>query len=157
MQVVPDPSGIRLEHGRAVRLVLVVVLAGLLAGCRPPGYGKEPPPDAAEIDASTMPMADAAIDAAGLGCDHAFRLDGYATAASVWLTGSMVSWAGSPPGAVAFMLGSDGAWTGTYRFEAGMHQYKLIVNGTEWILDPTNPNTVDDGMGHTNNVYTCVP
>ena len=30
-------------------------------------------------------------------------------------------------------------------------------NGTDWILDPTNPTTVDDGMGHTNNVYVCVP
>ena len=145
----------RFEERAAVRFLVVATFVGL-AACRPPGYGKEPPPDAPEADAGAT--ADAAIDSATLVCDHAFRLDGYATASSVWLTGSFIDWAGNPQsGAVAFMLGTDGAWTGSYAFEAGTHQYKLIVNGSDWILDPTNPNTVDDGMGHTNNVYTCVP
>ncbi|HEY5943862.1 MAG TPA: glycogen-binding domain-containing protein [Kofleriaceae bacterium] len=130
----------------------------LFAACRPPGYGKEPPVDAAEVDGPAMGSADAAIDAAVAGCDHAFRLDGYATASSVWLTGTMVSWAGDPQaGAIVFTLGSDGGWTGSYKFPAGTHQYKLIVDGNNWILDPTNSNVADDGMGHTNNVYTCVP
>jgi hypothetical protein len=143
-----------LKGAARVRLVVVAIL---LAGCRPPGYGKEPPPDAAAVDAALI-ASDAPKDGAGLVCDHAFRLDGYATASSVWLTGTMVSWAGDPQGgAIAFALGTDGAWTGSYAFQAGTHQYKLIVNGTEWILDPTNPNTADDGMGHTNNVYSCVP
>ena len=134
-----------------------VLLATLLLGCRPPGWGKEPPPDASEIDAPA-PAVDAAIDAAALVCDHPFRIDGYATASSVWLTGTFVNWAGNPQaGAIAFTLGTDGAWTGSYPFSPGTHQYKLIVNGSEWILDPTNPNTADDGMGNTNNVYTCVP
>ena len=135
-----------------------VVAILLLSACRPPGYGKDQPPDAAAVDGSTMRGIDAAIDAAVAVCDHAFRLDGHATAASVWLTGTMVSWAGDPQGgAIAFTLGTDGAWTGSYKFQAGTHQYKLIVNGTNWILDPTNPNTADDGMGNTNTVYTCVP
>lgn len=154
MERVPVAVGIALEPRAPVRLVVVAVL---LASCRPPGYGKEPPPDAGQVDGSTM-TGDAASDGAALVCDHAFRLDGYATASSVWLTGTMVNWAGDPQGgAVPFTLGSDGAWTGAYQFEAGTHQYKLIVNGTDWILDPTNTNTTDDGMGHTNNVYTCVP
>jgi hypothetical protein len=143
-----------LNDGAAVRLVVLVIL---LAACRPPGYGKEPPPDGSDVDASMTPV-DGTGDAAMLGCDHAFRLDGHATASSVWLTGTMVSWAADPQGgAIAFTLGGDGAWTGSYKFEAGTHQYKLIVDGNNWILDPTNPNTADDGMGHTNNVYTCVP
>jgi hypothetical protein len=139
----------------------VVPLLVLVAACRPPGYGKEPTVDAAHTpmaDASTQ-TADAGPDAtSGATCDHAFRLDGHGTDSSVWLTGSFVSWAGTPQaGAVAFTLGVDGGWTGSYAFPAGSHQYKLIVNGNNWILDPTNPNTADDGMGHTNNVYVCVP
>ncbi|HEU4611989.1 MAG TPA: glycogen-binding domain-containing protein [Kofleriaceae bacterium] len=136
---------------------LVVVL--LLAACRPPGYGKEPPPDADEVADAPPGAADAALDAPPAAtCEHAFRLDGYATASSVWLTGDFVGWAGDPSsGAIAFTLGNEGAWTGSYAFTAGAHQYKLIIDGTDWILDPTNPDTVDDGMGHTNNVYTCVP
>jgi hypothetical protein len=143
-----------LEQAPCVRLVVVAIL---IAGCRPPGYGKEPPPDAAEVDAATQ-TADASPDAATLVCDHDFRLDGYATATSVWVTGTFVNWAGTPQGgAVPFTLGNDGAWTGSYEFAPGTHQYKFVVNGTNWILDPTNSNTVDDGMGNVNNAYTCVP
>ena len=59
-----------------------------------------------------------------------------------------MSWAGTPQtGAVQFSLGVDGGWTGSYAFPAGSHQYKFIIDGSNWILDPTNPNTVDDGMG----------
>lgn len=146
-----------LEQGAGVHFLVVAVVALGLTACRPPGYGKEPPPDASEADGS-MQTVDAAIDAAGLVCDHAFRLDGYATASSVWLTGTFINWAGTPQaGAIAFSLGGDGGWTGTYPFQPGTHQYKLIVNGTDWILDPTNPNTADDGMGHTNSIYTCLP
>ncbi|HEY5924278.1 MAG TPA: hypothetical protein VIV11_21520 [Kofleriaceae bacterium] len=139
-----------------MRFVLVATAVFVL-GCRPPGYGNEPPPDAPSTDGS-IATADAAIDAAVPVCDHPFRLDGRATASSVWLTGSMVSWAGDPQGgAVEFTLGSDGGWTGSYKFEAGTHQYKFIVNGTEWIVDPTNPDQADDGFGGKNSVYTCVP
>jgi hypothetical protein len=141
-----------------VRCVLVLAVFALGA-CRPPGYGKEDiEPDAAP-DGSTQATVDAPVDgAAGLTCDHAFRVDGQATASSVWLTGSMVSWAGNPgAGAVALVQGNDGAWSGTYAFEPGTHQYKFIVDGTNWILDPTNQNTASDGQGNTNSVYTCVP
>jgi hypothetical protein len=144
-----------------MRSVLLVGLVALGVGCRPPGYGKEPTVDAADSSATDAPAGstDAGPDATTAAtCHHAFRLDGHGTDASVWLTGSFVSWAGSPQaGAVPFVLGNDGGWTGTYDFPAGSHQYKLIVNGTDWILDPTNPDTVDDGMGHTNNLYVCVP
>jgi hypothetical protein len=141
-----------------MRLVQLLGLLAAVAACRPPGWGKEEMPDAAEgIDGG--PTRDASIDTpAAATCDHAFRLDGHGTDTSVWLTGDFVQWAGSPQaGAVAFVLGLDGGWTGSYKFMAGTHQYKFIVNGTSWILDPTNPNTADDGMGNTNNVYTCTP
>jgi hypothetical protein len=145
-----------LEPGARVRLVVVAILA-LACGCRPPGYGKEPPPDASEVDAAIQ-IGDAASDATMLVCDHEFRLDGRATASSVWLTGSMVGWGGDPAhGAIAFTLGTDGGWTGSYLFQPGTHQYKFIVNGNEWIVDPTNPDQVDDGFGGKNSVYTCVP
>jgi hypothetical protein len=141
------------------RLVPLALLGLLVGACRPPGYGKEPDVDAATSVDAAVQTADAATDSSSAAtCDHAFRLDGHGTDASVWLTGSFVSWAGNPQaGAVQFTLGVDGAWTGSYAFPAGSHQYKYIVNGNDWILDPTNPNTVDDGMGHTNNLYVCVP
>lgn len=146
-----------LNMPRAMRLAVVLLV---VAACRPPGYGKEPDVDAAMGSGSGMkPATDAAVDSpASATCDKAFRVEGHGSDSSVWLTGTMVSWAGDPAaGAIQFALGGDGAWTGNYAFAAGTHQYKLIVNGSNWILDPTNPNTVDDGMGHTNSVFTCTP
>ena len=138
---------------------LAVVLLLVASACRPPGYGKEEKPDAGEEVDAAGPTADAALDTpAALTCDHAFRLDGQTTASSVWLTGTFTTWANNPAaGAIAFTQGLDGAWTGSYAFEAGSHQYKFIVDANTWILDPTNQNTADDGMGNTNSVYTCVP
>lgn len=107
--------------------------------------------------------ATAAIDSstdgsAALVCDKAFRLDAHATANTVWLSGSFVQWAGDPAhGAIAFVLGLDGGWTGTYSFAAGAHQYKFVINGSEWIADPTNPDQVDDGVGGKNSLFTCSP
>jgi hypothetical protein len=144
-----------LNSALAMPLVLVLVV---LAACRPPGYGSEPKPDAAPAADASSAVVDAVIDGSVGLCDHAFRVEGLATASSVWVSGSFVGWAGNPPsGAVELALGGDDAWTGSHQFMAGTHQYKLIVDGTDWIVDPSNPNTVDDGQGHTNNVYTCVP
>jgi hypothetical protein len=142
----------------AMRLAVAVLL---LAACRPPGYGKDGHPDAPPAgdghpaDGSDGEVVDAGVDAAAT-CNHTFRLDGNGTAGSVYLTGDFVQWAAQPPGAIAFTLGNDGAWTVTHPFDQGTYQYKFIVDGN-WITDPTNAMTVDDGMGHTNSVYTCVP
>ena len=144
-----------------MRFTLLVVALASVTACRPPGYGKDDnKPDAAEGSGSGSGSGvDAAVDSpAALTCNHAFRIDNQTTATSVWLTGSFVAWATTPgAGAIAFTQGGDGAWTGSYDFPAGTHQYKFIVDGSNWILDPVNPNTADDGMGNTNSVYTCVP
>lgn len=140
-----------------MRFALVASLL-LVAACRPPGYGKDEPPDAApSVDSG--PTVDAGIDTAQAAvCDHAFWLDGHATATSVWLTGSFVDWATTPgAGAIALTQEAGGAWSGSYPFEAGTHYYKFIVDGSNWILDPTNQRTAEDGNGNTNSVYTCVP
>jgi hypothetical protein len=143
-----------LETTSRVRLALVLLV---VAACRPPGYGKGGGGgDDVEIDApAAIADAPAVTDAAAV-CTKAFRLDGHSLASSVSLTGSFVAWAGTAPPAIAFTKGLDGAWTGTYDFPAGMHQYKYIVDAS-WIPDPTNPNQVDDGFGGHNSVITCAP
>ena len=132
-----------------------VVLLVALAACEPPGYGRHTGADAA-ID-SPPPSIDAVVDAStARTCDHAFRLDGHGTASSASLTGDFTMWAADPAhGAVMMTLGSDGGWTCMHTFNAGTYQYKFVVDGTQWIPDPTNTNTVPDGFGGTNSVYTC--
>ena len=148
-------GGMCLEARGSVRFAVLA----LLIACRPPGYGKDRDPSPA-IDASPAETdAPATTDGpAAATCTKDFRLDGHSTAGSVWLTGSFVEWAGDPPhGAIEFTLGVDGAWTGSHAFEAGQVQYKFIVDGNNWINDPTNPDQVDDGFGGKNSVFTCVP
>jgi hypothetical protein len=128
----------------------------LLVACASGGAVAPPPPaDAPALppDVAVPPDAEAVET-----CLATFRLDGYSIATSVWLTGSMTEWAIDPvQGAVELTKGVDGAWTGSYAFAAGSHQYKFIVDGTTWITDPTNLDVIDDGMGNTNSVLLCAP
>jgi AMP-activated protein kinase-like protein len=130
-----------------------------LAACEPPGYGKDHHTSDAAIDGhGSGSNIDAAIDGAAAMCDGMFRLTGHGSATSVWLTGTFNSWAGNPgAGAVPLALQADTSWTGTHPFAAGTYQYKYIVDGTSWIADPDNPNSIDDGFGGKNSLYTCQP
>jgi hypothetical protein len=141
-----------LEPGAGVRVALLV----LVAACQPPGYGRHVGVDAAAGSGDAAAAVDAAVDGApARTCTHGFRLDGHATASSAALTGDFVQWAGDPAhGAVAMTLGADGGWTCSYTFMVGTYQYKFIVDGS-WIPDPTNTDTVPDGFGGVNSVYTC--
>ncbi len=131
---------------RAVLLFLVACASG---GVTDPG----PSPDAPVIPTEVSPDAPPAAT-----CLKSFRLDGHSIATSVWLTGSMTEWAIDPAhGAVELTKGVDGAWTGSYGFEAGNHQYKFIVDGNNWITDPTNLDVIDDGTGNTNSLFLCDP
>ncbi len=141
-----------------MRLAIVAAVLAA-AACRPPGWGKEDRPDAAEA----MPDGDGTSSdgypdtTLATTCDKSFRLEGYGSAGSVALAGTFNEWATTGGDAIAFTKGVDDAWTVTHTFEAGTYQYKFVVDGSNWILDPTNQFTTDDGMGNTNSVYVCVP
>lgn len=45
----------------------------------------------------------------------------------------------------------DGEWTKTIFLDPGMYQYQLVVDGT-WILDPSNPDSVDNNVGGMNSL-----
>lgn len=138
-----------------MRLVLLLTLASV--ACRPPGYGKGD--DAPAVDAAPQAQPDAALDTpAATTCDKTFRLEGNSGASSVWLTGSFVAWGGNPgAGAIELVKGQDSVWTVAKTMDAGSHQYKFIVDSSNWITDPGNPNVIDDGFGGSNSVYTCAP
>jgi glycosidase len=57
------------------------------------------------------------------------------------------------------MVHSGNQWSVTVPVPYGKAvQYKFLVNGTSWLLDPSNPQTVPDGTGNTNslkNAITC--
>ncbi len=45
----------------------------------------------------------------------------------------------------------DGIWTIIKNLPPGKYQYKFVVDGTTWYIDPSNPETVTSG-GFTNSV-----
>ncbi len=46
---------------------------------------------------------------------------------------------------------NDGIWTLILPLQNGTYQYKYVVNGTSWYLDPSNPETVQSG-GYQNSL-----
>jgi len=52
----------------------------------------------------------------------------------------------------------DGVWTTKVFLPVGVpFQYKFQINGSEWILDPNNPNVMDNGMGGFNSFVDSDP
>ncbi|MDQ6623652.1 MAG: hypothetical protein M3Y86_09235 [Verrucomicrobiota bacterium] len=49
--------------------------------------------------------------------------------------GEFNDWKGQP-----MAKGSDGVWSANVALSPGSYGYKFLVNGSEWILDPVNPN-----------------
>jgi len=46
----------------------------------------------------------------------------------------------------------DGEWTLFYTLAPGVYQYKFVVNSSQWIPDPRNPDKVNDGFEGENSV-----
>ncbi len=84
-----------------------------------------------------------------------FRLVLERPADSVSVAGDFNGW---QPGADP-MRSADGGltWTLTLSLPAGAHQYKFVINGSDWRTDPTAVQTVDDGNGNLNSVVWVDP
>ena len=48
---------------------------------------------------------------------------------------------------------SDGMWNITILLPEGRYEYLFLINGEEWVLDPTVP-FVDDGLGGKNSAVS---
>jgi hypothetical protein len=82
----------------------------------------------------------------------AFRLKGHEDATIVVLVGSFNAWNQSQ-----LVFGREGNdWVCRIDLDPGVYQYKFIVDG-DWLLDPSNPDTVEDEAGNVNNVLEVKP
>lgn len=69
---------------------------------------------------------------------------------TVHVAGSFNGWAGTiAQGGYALAL-ANGTWSVTKQLPVGSHQYKLVLNESEWIVDPANTLTADNGLGGQN-------
>jgi 1,4-alpha-glucan branching enzyme len=75
-------------------------------------------------------------------------------ATSVSIAGSFNRW---EPAQVR-LGGPDkrGVWTITLPLSPGRYEYRFIINGNEWVLDPSAP-TVDDELGGRNSLVVVPP
>ena len=81
-----------------------------------------------------------------------FRLKGYADASIVILAGSFNNWNQSQ-----LLFGREGGeWVCRIDLDPGIYTYKFVVDGN-WLLDPSNPETVEDEAGNVNNVLEVRP
>jgi glucoamylase len=73
------------------------------------------------------------------------------TAQNVQLAGDLTSW---NPGRIFLQKIADDLWAVQLDLPpTARSEYKIIVDG-KWILDPDNPNTIDNGVGDRNNYFT---
>jgi hypothetical protein len=78
-----------------------------------------------------------------------FFLKGHADARSVKLAGSFTNW---QYGAFPMSRVEDG-WVAAVRLEPGQYYYKFILNEHDWMTDPANLLSENDGRGNINSVY----
>lgn len=48
-------------------------------------------------------------------------------------------------------------WVTTLPIAPGKHQYKFVLNGSEWIVDPKASRNEDDGAGNVNSILMILP
>ncbi len=83
-----------------------------------------------------------------------FRLELQHPAEMVYLAGSFNEW---QPRATPMQPDAEKrVWTLTLQLPPGAHQYKFVVNGTDWMTDPHAP-VIDDGNGNLNSVVWVEP
>ncbi len=80
-----------------------------------------------------------------------FRVRPPGTPSKVAVAGSFNNW---DKDATPCAAGPDGVYEATVRMKAGKISYKFVLNGSEWILDPGNTASDDDGHGNKNSSFT---
>ena len=48
----------------------------------------------------------------------------------------------------------DAVWSVTIPLTEGRYRYAFLVDGTQWLPDPSAPRTIDDDFGPPNSVVT---
>lgn len=79
----------------------------------------------------------------------------YEGAKSVSVAGSFNNW---NKDADPMTLDTDRkTWRAKRNLDIGTYQYKFVVNGDTWLVDPKAKESFDDGNGHTNSLLRVVP
>jgi 1,4-alpha-glucan branching enzyme len=72
-------------------------------------------------------------------------------AASVALVGDFNDW---DPARTPMRAAHQGVWTTVVPLTPGRYRYAFLVNGSQWLADPTAPRALDDEFGTPSSVVT---
>lgn len=72
----------------------------------------------------------------------------------VYIAGDFNDWA---PAVDAMTDTGDGIWQITLKLQPGEHQYKFVVEGSDWHEDPNNPESIPDPYGGKNSIVKVLP
>jgi len=115
---------------RPVRWVGALIVAGVLSGC-----GGPPPPTTGGPELVNG------------GAVFRYR---NSDAKRVYLVGDFNDW--SPTTDPMTDDNSDGEWTLFYPLAPGSYAYKFVVDGKNWVPDPSNPLSEPDGFNGRNSI-----
>jgi len=76
------------------------------------------------------------------------------SASSVSIAGSFNHW--DPQTNALTGPDRDGVWTTVLPLPPGRYEYRFVVNGKDWVLDPSVPSE-DDGLGERNSLFVVEP
>ena len=98
-------------------------------------------------------VSDEPPDPPGPACGvHVFTYTPLGAVGAVFVAGSFNGWNAEPATGDALAdEDGDGTWELALDIGPGHHTYKFVVDG-EWLVDPANPQTEDDGFGANNSV-----
>ena len=87
--------------------------------------------------------------------EHVFTYRSTTPLKQVNLAGSFNGW---NKDANTMSVSADGlTWTVSLKLRPGAYTYKFVLNGSQWILDPSASRNVDDGNGNTNSQLLISP
>ncbi|MCA9699863.1 MAG: DUF1595 domain-containing protein, partial [Myxococcales bacterium] len=123
------------------------------------GAGSEPPTgQPCAVDSDCQLASESCVD---LGCAadacglHTFIYDPAGQSyGSVFVSGSFNGWAPTVAegGWPLAYDGAAGVWYGKFDLANGSHSYKFVLDDSQWIADPQNPDSEDDGFGGQNSL-----
>ena len=140
----------------AALAALAALTALGLGGCAalPPSAGA---PDACSGAVASAPAASAtpapsAVPSSPLAphkVDAGWMFSYHGAVQSVAVAGDFNAWSTS---ANMLKQGDGDVWSVVLPLTAGDHQYKFVVNGSDWKPDPENAKSSDDGYGGKNSL-----
>ncbi len=118
------------QMGMNLRILLLIMIFPLCFGCEPKSLAPQVVPEGVQFFYSAP------------------------TTKSVSIAGSFNHW--NPDRTKLTGPSKEGVWTIVLPLSAGRYEYRFVVNGKEWVLDPSVPS-VDDGLGDKNSILFVEP